>query len=906
MAVTVAVNGVGHRVTAEPETPLLWVLRGEVGDRSVKYGCGSGRCGSCRVLLDGRPAWSCTLAVGDADGRSVTTPAGLGDDPAGAAVQRALLDHNAGQCGYCLPGIAVTLTDLVRRGAAPDTSGVRAALDDHLCRCGAHPRILRAALDAVASAGGRAVAGAGPGIGRHPSAEPPGTPPPSGAVVEVRPPSRARRLGSLAQVPELDRWVRIAPPDRVEVRTGKVELGQGILTAVAAVAADELGVDPARIDVVSGITGTTPNEWITAGSGSVEQTVTAVRQACAHARRALVERAATRLGVAVGDLVVDDGRVSAPGGAEASYWELAGGRPFGITIEEPVEGVPAAGRRWTGRGLPRLDLAAKLRGEPVFLHDMVLPGMRHARVVRPPRPGARLAGAVPATVAGADVVRNGSFLAVVADREAGAVLAAAALASLARWDGGEDLAPRAATVDHLRDQPASSTAAVVDGSAVEGPIGPAPRHDGSVRLRASYTRPYLLHAAIGPSTAIARFEGGRLEVWSHSQGVELLRLALAEVLRLDAADVTVTHVQGAGCYGHNGADDVALDAALVALADPGRPVSVTWSRADEHAWEPAAPAMAVTLEASVDDAGAIRSWQHDVRTYSHIGRPRPTGGGGSWLLASWDLDSPWDRPAPPPGRGFHAAGYRNADPLYRVGEKRVVEHFVADSPLRTSSTRSLGAFANVFALESFVDELAAASGRDPVAFRRDHLDDPRARAVIDAVVELSGGLDAPGGIDAPGRGLAFARYENVKAYAAVVAEVTVDARTGLVVVERGWIAADAGEVIDPDGLVNQLEGGFVQAASWTLKEQVEPAEGGPGGGRPADWDGYPILRFGESPELTTRLLDRPAGRPLGAGEATTGPTAAAIANAVHQATGARIRDLPLRPARVRAALSDLL
>jgi CO/xanthine dehydrogenase Mo-binding subunit len=241
-----------------------------------------------------------------------------------------------------------------------------------------------------------------------------------------------------------------------------------------------------------------------------------------------------------------------------------------------------------------------------------------------------------------------------------------------------------------------------------------------------------------------------------------------------------------------------------------------------------------------------------------------------------------------------------------VGEKRVVEHFVAASPLRTSSTRSLGAFANVFALESFIDELAAAAGRDPVAFRLDHLDDPRARAVIEAVVDLAGGLEAPGGVDAPGRGLAFARYENVKAYAAVIAEVTVDPRTGLVVVERGWIAADAGEVIDPDGLVNQLEGGFVQAASWTLKEQVELAEGGPGGGRPADWDGYPILRFGESPELTTRLLDRPAGRPLGAGEAATGPTAAAIANAVHQATGARIRDLPLRPARVRAALAALL
>lgn len=905
MAVPLVVNGVLHLMDSDPETPLLWVLRGEVGDRSVKYGCGTEQCGACRVLVEGRPAWSCTLPLGDVANRRITTPAGLGDDRAGVAVQQALLAHNAGQCGYCLPGIAVTLTDLVRRGEAHDAAGVRTALDDHLCRCGAHPRIVRAALDALASAGDPADASSRTGAGRDPSAVRSAAPAQDAAEVEVRPPSRAQRLGSLAQVPELDRWVRLTARDRVEVRTGKVELGQGILTAVAAVAADELGVEPDRIDVVSGITGTTPNEWVTAGSGSVEQSVTAVRQACAHARLALVERAAARLGAAAADLVVEGGRVVSADGRGVSYWELGAGRPFGFTVDAPVAGVPAAERRWTGRGLPRVDLAAKVRGEPVFLHDLALPGMRHARVVRPPRPGARLAGRVPATVAGADVVRNGSFLAVVADREADAVRAAGALAAQARWDGGQDLAPGAATPDHLRAQRAAS-AAVVDGTAVEGPVGPVPGHAGAVRLRSTYTRPYLLHAAIGPSVAVARFEEGRLEVWSHSQGVELLRLALAEVLRLDAADITVTHVPGAGCYGHNGADDVALDAALVAMADPGRPVSLMWSRADEHAWEPAAPAMAVTLEASVDGGGAIRSWQHDVHSYSHIGRPRPTGDGGSWLLASWDLDSPWVRPSPQPSRGFHAGGYRNADPLYRVGEKRVVEHFVAASPLRTSSTRSLGAFANVFALESFVDELAAAAGRDQVAFRLDHLDDPRARAVIEAVVDLAGGLEAPGGVDAPGRGLAFARYENVKAYAAVIAEVTVDPRTGLVVVERGWIAADAGEVIDPDGLVNQLEGGFVQAASWTLKEQVELAEGGPGGGRPADWDGYPILRFGESPELTTRLLDRPAGRPLGAGEAATGPTAAAIANAVHQATGARIRDLPLRPARVRAALAALL
>jgi CO/xanthine dehydrogenase Mo-binding subunit len=894
VGVTVEVNGVAHEVEVPVGTPLLAVLRGEVGDRSAKYGCGAEQCGACRVLVDGQPAWACTLPVEDAAGRPVTTPSGLARDPAGARVQQALVDHNAGQCAYCLPGIAVTLTALVRRGGPVDAAGVRRALDDHLCRCGAHPRIVRAALAAL----GVTEREEDRGLVRR---DPAGTP------VSVRRPSDARRLGALAQVPELDRWVRVVPPDRIEVRTGKVELGQGILTAVAAVAADELGVDPARIDVVSGVTSTTPNEWITAGSGSVEQSVTAVRQACAQARRALVARAAERLGARPDALVVDDGHVVAPGGERLSYGELSAAGPFGVTVDAPVEEVDPGERRWAGRaGLPRRDLAAKVRGEPVFVHDLQLPGMRHARVVRPARPGARLASSVPAAVGAADAVQDGSFVAVVADRETDAEQAAATLTATLRWEGGDHPPPAAATAAHLVTLPATATE-VVDGTAAEEAVRPAPRHDGAIHLRATYTRPFALHGSIGPSAAVARYDGGRLSVWSHSQGVELLRLALADVVGLDAGAVTVTHVPGAGCYGHNGADDVALDAALVAMADPaGRPVSVQWTRADEHAWEPLAPAMSVTLEASLDGAGRVCSWQHDVHTYAHVGRPRPFAGGGSGLLASWDLGRPWDRPPPAPSRGFHAGGYRNADPLYRVGDKRVVEHFVADAPLRTSSTRGLGALANVFALESFMDELALAAGRDPVTFRLDHLDDPRARAVIEAVVELAGGLDAPGGVDAPGRGLAFARYENIKAYAAVIAEVTVDPRTGDVVVRRGWIAADAGEVIDPDGLVNQLEGGFVQSASWALKEQVELGESGPGGGRPADWDAYPILRFTESPSLATVVLDRPAGRPLGAGEATTGPAVAAIANAVFQATGARIRDLPLRPARVRAALDALL
>jgi CO/xanthine dehydrogenase Mo-binding subunit len=312
--------------------------------------------------------------------------------------------------------------------------------------------------------------------------------------------------------------------------------------------------------------------------------------------------------------------------------------------------------------------------------------------------------------------------------------------------------------------------------------------------------------------------------------------------------------------------------------------------------------MAVALSAGVDDRGRLVSWNHDTYSYAHLGRPFPMGTGRSGLLAAWSRAEPLARPAPRPSGGFHGAAHRNADPYYDVGERRVASHFVFGSPVRTSSTRSLGAFANVFAIESFMDELAHAAGVRPDQFRVDHLHDPRAIAVVEAVVDLAGGLAAPGGIDAPGRGLAFARYENVKAYVAVVVEASVDPRDGDIGLHRAWIAADAGEVIDPDGLANQLEGGLVQAASWTLHEEVPLAGGHVSAG---NWDEYPILRFGEVPEIATRLLPHPEQPVLGAAEAITGPTPAAIANAVFDATGARVRDLPLRPRRVLAALDAL-
>jgi CO/xanthine dehydrogenase Mo-binding subunit len=712
-----------------------------------------------------------------------------------------------------------------------------------------------------------------------------------------------RLLGSLAMTPDLDRWIAIAADGTVTVRSGKVELGQGIRTALTAIAADELGVHPDRIRVTGASTGEAPNEGVTAGSGSIEQSGTAVRQACAHARRILLGRAAAHLGVGPETLRVDDGVVNSEDGRLVTYAALAAGRPFATDVEEPADPVAIEERRWVGVGLPRVDLPAKVRGEAAFVHDLRLPGLRHARVIRPPRPGAVLVDVADiALPAGVELVRRGSFLAVVADRVADAVRGAATVGAAATWQGTTDIPTGLDAPAHLEAN-VRSTTLIVDGMAVVESPPPVLAHEGAATVvRAAYAKPFVMHGAIGPSAAVAQWDGEGLWVWSHSQGVELLRLSVAEAVGLSADAVVVRHVDGAGCYGHNGADDAALDAALVAMAHPGPPVALAWSREDEHAWEPLSPAMAMRLDAGLDGDGRICSWQHEVFSYSHGARPRPTGMPGiSGLLATWHLESPATMPESGPSRGFHSGAHRNADPLYVVGDKRVVAHLV-DGPVRTSSTRGLGAFGNVFAIESFMDELAATAGRDPVAFRLAHLTDPRAEAVIEAVVELSGGLAAPGGVDAPGRGIAFARYENMKTYVAVVVEVEVVARTGEVRVSRAWIAADAGEVIDPDGLTNQLEGGLVQAASWTLKERVEF---GPDGVATRDWEQYPILRFSEVPEIETRLIDRPGRRSLGAGEATTGPTPAAIANAVFQATGARLRDLPLRPARVRAALDEL-
>lgn len=543
----------------------------------------------------------------------------------------------------------------------------------------------------------------------------------------------ARLPGSLNGNRRLDAWIAIEPNGRVTIFTGKIELGQGIGTALSQIAADELDVELARIDVVHGDTACTPNEGQTAGSLSVEQSGTAVRFACAEARHILLSAAASKLGAPATELKVSDGTVAAPGGASVTYWDLASAADFKREASAKVTPKPASARKWVGKSVGRRDIPKKFTGGAAYVQDLRLPRMLFGRVVRPPSPGATLTavdeGAVKRLPGVVAVVRDGNFLAVAAEREEQAIRARETLKRTAKWTETASLEPSGdALFRHLMSATAPAHT-VVDKTS---PIAATP----AKTLEAVYTRPYQCHASLGPSCAVAQWQEGALTVWTHSQGVFPLRADLAKAFAIDAKRIRCIHAEGAGCYGHNGADDVALDAALLARAVDGRPVKVQWMRDDEFQWEPYGSAMVMKLAGGVDAQGHVVAWSHEV--WSHPHSTRPGSSSGVSLLAARHLAGA--SPPPPPNDVPQPAGGsdRNAVPLYEFSSVKVVKHFIVDAPLRTSALRTLGGYANVFAAESFVDELAAAAGVDPVEFRLRHLKDPRARAVVEAAARRAG------------------------------------------------------------------------------------------------------------------------------------------------------------------------
>jgi nicotinate dehydrogenase subunit B len=713
------------------------------------------------------------------------------------------------------------------------------------------------------------------------------------AIGQPTAPKPASLPGSLNTNRMLDGWLRINANGTVTAFTGKVEIGQGIVTALAQIVADELDVDLARIEMISGDTARTPNEGVTSGSLSIEQSGTALRFACAEARDILLQAAAAKLSAPMADVRVEDGTVIAANGARATYWELTTDAMLKHEATAKAKPKAASAHRVIGRSVPRRDIPAKVTGGVAYVQDMRLPGMLFGRVVRPASPRARLLSVDEATVRSMPgvvaVVRDGNFLALAAEREEQAIAAAVALRASARWEETADLPPSGPQLfEHMKTMRSQDT--------VVGEKSNPAAAAAAKTLEASYTRPYQAHASIGPSCAVAQWTDGKLHVWSHTQGVYPLRGDLAKALRLPAANIVVTHREGSGCYGHNGADDVALDAALVARATRGRAVKLQWMREDEFAWEPYGSAMAINLRASLDADGNVIDWRSEL--WSHTHSMRPGDPQGSNLLAGWHLKEPV---LPGPARNIpqpSGGGDRNAVPFYNFPQQRVVNHMLTDMPLRVSALRTLGAYANVFALESFMDELAAAAGADPVEFRLRHLTDPRAKAVIEAVAARAGWRAKEAGDGRRGRGIAFAKYKNLAVYVAVIADVEVDRATGVVKVPRVHAVADAGLIVNPDGIANQIEGGIIQSTSWTLREAIAFDRTRV---LTRSWADYPILRMTEVPAVDVSLINRPEERPLGVGEGAQGPTVAAIANAIANASGRRLRDLPFTPERVKAA-----
>jgi len=694
---------------------------------------------------------------------------------------------------------------------------------------------------------------------------------------------------SLVDNPILAQWIGFEHEGRVRFATGKVEIGQGVLTALAQIAAEELDVAPGRLRVVSGETNASPSEGFTSGSYSISVSGAAVRLVCAEIRAMFVRHVADKLGCAMTDISVDDGRFLRNGKETGrDYWSMAGAVNLNRAATGGAPTKLPSQYRVVGRSLPRLDLATKVTGGG-FIHDIAPANVLHARMLRRPWRGARLTALGEAAIRKAartpiGIIREGDLVAFTADEELAAMRAVAAARATATWEGGTKAAPDIGTPAWLKAQP-SNDRTVASGL-------PDPAADGQV-VEALYTRPFLTYGSIGPSCALAEFTDGALTVWSHAQGVFVLREWLARTLGLPLAKVTVFHRQGSGCYGHNTADDAAFDAAFVAMRAPGRTVRVQWMREDEFAAAPISAAMAIRLRAVLGNDLRPSDWTIEV--WSPVHAQRPGMNGNSNLVGAEALP---DAPAPedvadvPDERGGGAT--RNAYAIYDLPRHKLIHHQLRDVPLRTSSLRGLGAFANVFAIESFIDELAEIAGEDPVSYRLSLTADRRARHVIETAAAMADWSKPPP--DGRARGFGFGRYKNRAAYAAVVAEVEVEEEVRLT---RVWCAADAGLVINPDGAANQIEGGIVQVASFVLKEQVRFADGRVA---TATWDDYPILRFSEIPQIDIRFINAPGEPALGLGEASLGPTAAAIGNAVARALGKRIRDLPLTRERIMATL----
>jgi nicotinate dehydrogenase subunit B len=687
---------------------------------------------------------------------------------------------------------------------------------------------------------------------------------------------------------EVDGFLAIDRQGNISVFSGKVDLGTGVRTAITQIVAEELGVPMARIGVIQGDTLLTPDQGPTYGSLSIQNGGVQIRLAAATARQALIRLAARRLHLDESELTVETGAIKAVHGTRSvSYGDLIGGRTFALSNDKDAPLKDPATYTVVGRSQPRLDIPDKVTGRFTYMHDFRLPGMVHGRVVRPPAIGATLLAVnensvihVPGII---KVVQQRNFVAVVAETEWAAITAARQLdAKWSDWQGLPD-------EDKLWDYVRSTRITQEDVTSDQGDVNTALAKSAQ-RLSATYDFAIHTHGSIGPSCAVASFEGSRLTCWSASQATHNLRKQLALMLGMPEADVRVIYIDGSGCYGRNGHEDAAADAALLART-VGRPVRVQWMRADEHGWDPKGPPTLIDMEAGLDASGNVVGW------YSQFYGPE--GVAGRVKLVAADLaDLPHEAQMSP-------GGIINGTAIpYTFPNVKTVAHRLASTPLRPSWIRAPGRMQSAFANEAFLDEIAVATRTDPFELRRRSLaDDDRAIELLERLARLSNwqkrtlnGHSA--GNTVTGRGMAFVKYENYRTYVGTVATVEIVRATGVIKAKHFAVVQDCGQVINPDGVRNQIEGNVIQTVSRTLLEQVRYDRSHV---TSIDWLTYPILTFPDVPDIDIELIDRPNEKPWGVGEPSSAIVSAALSNAVFDAIGVRLRSVPFSPEKTLAA-----
>jgi nicotinate dehydrogenase subunit B len=693
---------------------------------------------------------------------------------------------------------------------------------------------------------------------------------------------------------EVDSFLAIDPKGMVTVYSGKVDLGTGVATALPQIVAEELDVPLTAIRLVQGDTALTPDQGTTWGSLSIQLGGMQLRNAAATARVALLDEGAKRLNAKKEDLKVLDGVITA-GNRRVSYGELIGNKSFNLKLDhtKPAASKDPKDYKIVGKPVSRVDIPPKVFGQFTYMQDFRVPGMLHGRVVRPPAFGANLESVDESSIKGiagvVKVVRQGNFLAVVAESEWRAIKAARQLKT--SWSKAETLPDPAKLWEHVRE----SKVAKDEVTSNVGNTSEALGKDGAKLLKATYDFAIHTHGSIGPSCAIAEFKDGKLTSWSASQATHSLRKQLATMFAMPPENVRCIYIEGSGCYGRNGHEDAAADAALLAKA-LGRPVRMQWMREDEHGWDPKGPPTLIDLRAALDEEGNVQAWESEFFV------PQQTPGGFNVPLIAATLGGMPADDHIAPGNIF-----QNSAIPYKFANIKTQLHRLENTPFRPSWIRTPGRMQNTYANECFMDDLAAAASADPVEFRLKYLDpaDKRGIEVLSRVAALakwekrpSGKADQSGDV-VKGRGVAYCKYELVRTYIAAVADVEVKRSTGDIRVTKFYLAHDCGQIINPDGLKNQLDGNIIQTISRTLLEELKFNRSMV---TSLDWESYPILRFPDIPEIVYDLIDRPNEKPWGAGEPSAAVVPCAISNAVFDALGTRMRSVPFTPDKVREAM----